>query len=149
MSNKTNQSIRKQAVEKFWGAVPPFWFLFRSQLDKTAREDYEITGGHFHILRRIKKGDTNISDLAESRHISRPVVSRKVDSLVEKGLVSRHESPEDRRFTVLELTPEGDRILEELRVSNRSWLDSKLSSLNKDELETILKAFEIFNKLSK
>lgn len=111
MINEQEHTKRKDAADLFWEAIPPIWYLLRAQIDKTAREKFKITGGHFHVLRRIKSGDTSVSELADARHINRPVVSRKVDSLVEKGLLSRRESPEDRRFTVLELTQNRGRNL--------------------------------------
>ena len=148
MSKQQDYSKRKKAADLFWEAIPPIWYLMHSQIDKTAREKFEITGGHFHILRRIKNGDTSISELANARHISRPVVSRKVDSLVEKGLVSRSESPEDRRFTVLELTPLGDKILQELSISNRGWLEDQLGTFGDQELETVIEAFSTLKKIS-
>lgn len=148
MSPKSSNTTKNAVVQKFWETIPPIWYRIGSQVDKTARENYEITGGHFHILRRINNGDTSVSDLADSRHISRPVVSRKVDSLVEKGLVSRCESSEDRRFTVLALTPEGERILKEIRTSTRGWFKAQLGELDDQELETVLEAFSILNKIS-
>jgi DNA-binding MarR family transcriptional regulator len=147
MRNKSSTPIRKKAAELFWEAIPPIWHTIHSELDRNAREIHEITGGHFHVLRLIKGGYTSVSELADARHISRPVVSRKVDSLVEKGLVSRRESPEDRRYTVLELTLEGDRILEELRASNREWLDERFRRLEEQEIEIVNQALIILKKL--
>jgi len=144
----SKKAIRKMAVETFWEAIPPIWHSIHSQLDKTAREEFEITGGHFHVLRRIKCGDTTISELADSRHISRPVVSRKVDSLVERGLVTRKESPEDRRFTILALTAVGDHILRKLRSRNRKLLEEHFGSLDDREVEIVIEAFNILKKIS-
>jgi DNA-binding MarR family transcriptional regulator len=146
MPDKKSGLSKKKAAELFWESIPPIWYLLRSYIDKISREKYEITGGHFYILRRIKDGDTSVSELADARHISRPVVSKKVDSLVEKGLVSRRESPEDRRFTVLELTPEGEEIMADLLASNRAQLRGLFESLNDQEIETIIQAFLILKK---
>ena len=148
MSDAQNNTKRKEAAELFWDAIPPIWYWLRSQLDKTARETFEITGGHFHVLRRIMNGDTSVSELADARHISRPVVSRKVDSLVEKGLVSRSESAEDRRFSVLEVTPKGEEILDVMSASSRGWLQDKLGVLDSQELATVIQAFLILKKIS-
>ena len=89
-----------------------------------------------------------MSELAEAGHISRPVVSRKVDSLVEKGLVSRRELPEDRRYTVLELTDEGEKVLQEISISSRVWLEERLGTLDYEDLEKIIQAFTALRKLS-
>ena len=148
MIKEQKHAKRIDAADLFWEAVPPIWYLLRAQIDKTARERFEITGGHFHVLRRIKSGDTSVSELADARHISRPVVSRKVDSLVEKGLLSRRESPEDRRYTVLELTQNGEEILKLMSAASLAWLEEQLGALSIQELETVIQAFSLLNKIS-
>jgi len=149
MTSNQMQTKREEAADLFLDAIPPIWYLLRAQIDKIAREKFDITGGQFHVLGRIKSGKTSVSDLADTRHISRPTVSRKVDNLVEKGLVSRKESREDRRFTVLELTEEGGNILQMMALSRRMWLEEMLTTLNDHELETIIQAFIVLGKLSK
>jgi len=148
MVKEKDRSNVIRAAELFWEAIPPIWYILRSQLYKTAREEFDITGGQFHVLQRIKNGDTSVSELADAHHISRPVVSRKLDNLVEKGLVSRKESPQDRRFTVLELTPEGEKILEVLSTTKRKWLEEPLGSLTDQELETVIEGFSTLMKIS-
>ncbi|MBN8867732.1 MAG: MarR family transcriptional regulator [Solirubrobacterales bacterium] len=51
-----------------------------------------------------------LADISESTGASMPAVSRAVDSLVRKGLVSRVEDPEDRRRRVIALTDEGHQV---------------------------------------
>lgn len=149
MLDNQTQVKRKEAADQFWEAIPPIWYSLHSQIDKTAREKFDITAGQFHVLQRIKSGKTSVSDLADARHISRPTVSRKIDNLVEKGLVSRKESREDRRFTILELTEEGKNILQILASSRRVWLEEQLGTLDDKELEMIIQAFSVLGKLQK
>lgn len=51
-----------------------------------------------------------LADIAGTTGASMPAVSRAVDSLVRKGLVSRVEDPEDRRRRLLSLTEEGHQL---------------------------------------
>ena len=37
MAKKSRSSLRKDAVELFWQAIPPIWHIIQSQLDKNAR----------------------------------------------------------------------------------------------------------------
>jgi len=76
-------------------------------------------------------------------------VSRKVDRLVEKDLVSRRESPQDRRYTVLELTPDGEKILKNLSAASLKWVEEPLGKLNDQELETVIEAFSILKKIAR
>lgn len=55
-----------------------------------------------------------LSDVAEHLGIGLPAMSRLVDGLVERRLVSREAHPEDRRCVTLALTAEGQGVLEEV-----------------------------------
>lgn len=52
--------------------------------------------------------------LADRLALDRSTLSRTVDALVEKGLLSRQIDPDDRRYNVLALTPEGRRRCDEI-----------------------------------
>jgi DNA-binding MarR family transcriptional regulator len=51
-----------------------------------------------------------LADISDSTGASMPAVSRAIDSLVRKGLVSRVEDPEDRRRRLIALTDEGHQV---------------------------------------
>jgi DNA-binding MarR family transcriptional regulator len=148
MIDTTPKIETREAAEQFLAAVPPIWYSLRSQIDKIARQKFGITGGQYHVLRRIKSGMTSISELAQVRHISLPTVSRKVEHLVEKGLVARRESQKDRRCTILELTEAGEEIIQEMEFSRRKWLEEQFSVLDDQELETIIQALSLMTALS-
>ena len=59
-------------------------------------------------------GDIRQSQLAEELLMSAPSTSRMIDALVDRGLVERRESPEDRRARTLHLTGKGDALLAEI-----------------------------------
>jgi len=135
-----NVSPEEQAVEKFWEFFPPVWHTVRAHIHHEATENFDITVGQFHILRRIRHGADSVSKLADDKHTSRPAVSRVVDVLVNKGLVVRAQNPVDRRNVLLSLTDEGTALMENLFNNTRQWMIGKLSILNDDEFEAILVA---------
>ena len=112
-------------------------------------------GGHLSIgqgrlLMLIACGTQSVSDLAELGHVSPPTISRKLDILVDKGLVSRRRDPNDRRSVLLDVTEEGRSTLEGMREYVNQRLSGYLDKLTDDELEQIQgsltllrKAFEI------
>ncbi|MCB0870003.1 MAG: MarR family transcriptional regulator [Solirubrobacterales bacterium] len=51
-----------------------------------------------------------VADISDSTGASMPAVSRAIDSLVRKGLVTRVEDPEDRRRRLLSLTDQGHEV---------------------------------------
>ena len=84
----TNSDSGQMAIDKFWEFFPPVWHAVKAYIRTQATENFDITVGQFHILRRIKAGKDSVSKLAADRHTSRPAISRAVDVLVKKGLVS-------------------------------------------------------------
>jgi DNA-binding MarR family transcriptional regulator len=72
----------------------------------------DLTPSQYLALARLSEGPAGASRLAASVAISRPSTTALVDSLVARGLVDRHDDPDDRRRVALSLTEEGHRTLE-------------------------------------
>ena len=134
-----------QTVERFWDTFPPIWHNTRAFVDQITHEK-KLTMGGFAILRGIRHGKNTISQLADRGHLSRSAVSRSVDNLVGKGLISREYDQDDRRQIKLLLTPQGEQILFSVREDTREWMLSRLDTLNPKELETIISALDLLKK---
>lgn len=135
----------KQVIERFWETIPPVWHNVRAFVDKNAREK-NLTMGGYWIMRGIRHGKDTVSELAQRGHLSRPAISRAVDTLVVKGLVSRTNDPSDRRHVKLSLTEDGEQLLFSLREETKDWMACRFRQLKEQELETLLEAFELLNK---
>ena len=61
------------------------------------------------ILMRLGIGACTLSELAQHQAVKLPTVSRSVSVLVKAGLIRRWTPEDNRRITMLELTPEGRR----------------------------------------
>ena len=147
-SNRTSKDqILEQALDSFWDTVPPLWGHIRAHIRAVATETFDISVEQFHILRFIRRGYGSVSGLAEARNISRPAVSQGVDTLVHKGLVSREQSEADRRYVELELTPEGDALLDSVFKNTREWMKESLESFSQEELELAMRGMEILRKM--
>jgi len=127
----------KQAIDQYWETVPPVWNQIRSHLRSIAMEQFEISVGQFYVLRHIRKGLTSVRDIADARQISRPAISQEVDLLVEKGLITRKQEADDRRFVHLALTKEGEVLINQLFALNRAWMMERMAQLNADDLNHI------------
>jgi DNA-binding MarR family transcriptional regulator len=141
------QEILERTTDRFWEAIPPLWGQVRAHIRAVAIENFEVTVEQFHILRYIRRGRGSVSELALAKHISRPAISQGVDSLVHKGLVSRKPNPADRRYVQLELTAEGDALLDAVFQDTRAWMQARLSALSQAELENVSRALESLKKV--
>ncbi len=135
-----------EVIDKFWESIPPAWRETRNYIHRVAVENFSMTVGQFQVLRRIRKGFDTVSALAEASRTSRPAVSKAVDALVNKSLVSRLVDERDRRHVHLTLTDEGNRLLEAVYDQAEAWLRDKFQSLPPDELATLLAAMSILQK---
>jgi DNA-binding MarR family transcriptional regulator len=143
------EELLKFTIEEFWETFPSLWHSIRARIRKVATEEFNITVEQFHILRRIHKGSDSVSKLADAKQISRPAISRVVDVMVNKGLVTRSQDPADRRYVRLALTNEGKTLLEAIFGKNRDWMAGRLASLEEDELKTIRVAMMALSKAFK
>jgi DNA-binding MarR family transcriptional regulator len=146
MLETTTQELIRQGIDRFWECVPATWNQVRMNLRATAAQDFDISFEQFTILRHIRRGSKSISELAEARRISRPAISQAVEMLVGRGLISRQQSTQDRRWVDLELTPSGNDILNTIFQKNSVWMAEKLAVLSPEELQSLLLGLEALKK---
>ena len=102
----------------------------------------------FRTLRFIQRNpETSLTNLADYLGLALPSASKLVDGLVKQELIVRQESHTDRRRLTLVLTQSGETIVNLARDEAQSNLAKRLSSLCKDELETIHSAMDLLHRL--
>jgi DNA-binding MarR family transcriptional regulator len=139
----TSESLLSQTVDSVLETLPAAWDRIRSNLRAAATGKFDITLEQFHVLRHIRQGWSTVGDLAEKKQISRSAVSQAVDVLVAKGLVTRCQESDDRRFVRLELTPHASEVMDANFAENRIWMKEKMTTLTVDELNTIRQAMAV------
>ena len=144
---KTSSEILTRTIDRFWETFPAVWNAIRTNLRAIVTENFDISVEQFHILRHIRKGSGSVSELAEVKQISRPAISQAVDVLVEKGLISRHQDAEDRRFVHLALTPAGDDLLNAIFKKNRAWMEEKMAALGTADYAAIIGALDVLESV--
>ena len=142
----TSQIQINRSIDKFWESVPPAWRQTRNHIRHIAVEKFQMTEEQFQILRRIRRGIASVSTLAEASQTSRSAVSKAVDALVRRGMVTRSQDPDDRRNIPLALTDEGQRVMNAIFTEAEAWLSTRFERLSSEELETLLRGMEILRK---
>jgi DNA-binding MarR family transcriptional regulator len=82
-------------------------------------------------------GPVRLGDLAAHEGVTAPTQSRLVGSLEQQGLLRRMPDAEDRRATLLAITAQGRRQLDQLRGERSAFLVGQLGALS-DEQRTAL-----------
>ena len=75
------------------------------------RSSNELSLGHYRVLSAVASGHERASQVAAKLALGRPAVSAAVESLCERGLLTRSEVDEDHRAITLRLTSEGTELL--------------------------------------
>ncbi len=103
------------------------------------------------------KEKTNFKRLAEALGVTPPNVTGIIDRLVEQGLVTRTENPEDRRIMLLQITDKGRELINNLRENRARPMTKILDNMSPEELvqqnqslHVMIRAAEAYkNKIAK
>jgi len=99
-------------------------------------------------LSQLKHGPKTPGELAEVERVSPPSMTRTVNFLVEKGLISRDDHPSDGRSKVLELTDEGRATLARVARARDDWMLHQLEGLTREERKLLREASELLNRVA-
>ena len=129
VSNHVSQSFARKLLAS--GVTVAEWVILREMFDTPA---------------------TSPSTLAESTGLTRGAISKLIERLVQKHLVTREEGPTDRRTQTIALSPAGRRIVPQLAAiadQNDAHFFASLSSKQREELVATLKKLVHANDLNK
>ncbi len=114
---------------------------------KSMHQSHRITPSQWALVRIIaQKKQSTVKELAQLLSISSSAATQLIDGLVKEGFVIRKESIQDRRSTLLTLTPETEEKLLEMKKEALSQLNLMFEILSDEELKSYL---ELNQKISK
>lgn len=108
-------------------------------------KDQGLSMTHVFILRQIhaEQNGCNVSMISEEMGVSNAAISQTLEHLVQQGLVSRIEDPQDRRNKRITLTAQGEQFLQAGLEARQAWLAELDSRLTEEEKTLIGQAFDI------
>lgn len=87
------------------------------------------------FLRRLEP--CSAADLARAQKVTPQAVTQQVAQLLEKGLVTRRENEENRRISLISMTPRGQAALAEIGAQTRDIEAEMLAGLTAEEREVV------------
>jgi DNA-binding MarR family transcriptional regulator len=100
-----------------------------------------ISMTHLHILWLLEHhGDLTMGRLAELVDVSLSNASGLIDRMEERGLVERIRVPDDRRVVLVRVSPEGERMRDEIEAIKQDQMRSILAKLDAAQLTRLLGA---------
>jgi DNA-binding MarR family transcriptional regulator len=92
-----------------------------------------VTLAQVSVLRQLRRGPQTAGRLGQAAGLSPASLTRLVDRLEARGLVSRRRESVDRRCVEVHLQPEGERLLSQVKVVRGSDLHRAVQSMTAEE----------------
>jgi DNA-binding MarR family transcriptional regulator len=123
-------------------AVNAWESLFRAQHEvfdeiRTDFEGRDLTQDEYDVLLTVTRAPemtARLRDITRLALVSQPSVSRLVDRMVARGLVTKRSDPHDGRGSLVTATDEGARAFRELATRHAVTVAKRMSVLTDDEL---------------
>ena len=120
------------AAKSLMEIFPSMGRLMASWMRASGEED--ATMMQIGVLMHLKEQPITTSELAKRRKVSLQSASVLVQGLVERGWLTRVPDPNDRRQSLLEVTPEGSARAKALQEQIATKVADVLAELTPDEL---------------
>ncbi len=129
-------------AQEILDVVPVVMRTIRAEMRRHRTADLSVP--QFRTLAFIdRQTDASLSDVAEHIGLTLPSMSKIVEGLVARKLVTRQTHATDRRRMMLALTARGQTALQTSREATRACLAEDLAGLTERQRETIGQAMEI------
>lgn len=127
-------------------AIDAWESLFRAQHEIFAQisTDFEGTGllqGEYDVLLTVTRAPNmtaRLRDVTRYMLISQPSVSRLVDKMVSRGLLTKCADPDDGRGSLVTATEEGARAFRAIATAHGRSIADRMSVLGDDDLRALL-----------
>lgn len=97
------------------------------------------------FLHNEKKCKVNISEISKSLSITPPSTTEFVKNLIKKGYLEKRINPNDKRFTEITLTNEGEKIVEELNNHFTSLFSGVIEKLGEEKSKLLIELLDVIN----
>ena len=92
-------------------------------------------------------GPMTPSELATRERIQRPTATRVIARLEEMGLIGRTTDPQDRRSSLVSVTPEATALLAEQRTRKTAFLAERLDGLDAEDRAALERAADVLERM--
>jgi len=89
---------------------------------------------------------TGVGELAKIMNLTPGAITQQLDSLEKTGLVMRTASPDDRRAVLVQLSPEGDKLMRKLEKARTHALAESLENFTDQEIADFVTMIKKMNE---
>ncbi len=97
------------------------------------------------VLYVVSERPRRITELAAREGVTQPAITLLVNRLAERGWLRRTPDPLDGRAVLVELTPDGCALLDQLRAEFRALVHEEMALLDDEDVGALARAVEILD----
>jgi DNA-binding MarR family transcriptional regulator len=101
------------------------------------------------LMRLYHKGNSGLSGLGEELGVTLAAASQTIDRLVNLGLISRSEDPQDRRVKQLALTEKGCHLVENAIEARSRWIEDLTTALTPEQQEMVINSLTLVTEAAR
>ena len=132
-ARKGGRGIAMNDFKQLFNELVRFETELWNAVDARLRADHNLPLHKFEPMQIIDRTpECRVYDIAETLSITTGGVSKIVDSIESAGHATRRPNPDDRRSSIIELTPAGRRLLAKATTTFETELDLRLGSTLSD-----------------
>lgn len=129
-----------EALLGAWGEIQNIM----TRLPGIVEDRFGIPPHRLQVIGAVERGARRMQEIADGSWTSVSAASRTVDGLVRDGWLDREPDPDDRRATMVTITPHGDAEMERVRTWARGMVAEMVEALGvarADRMANDLSAF--------
>lgn len=127
--------MKSNEIRKLLGSL----FSKLGMLDEEQSKCCNLSLSQCHTLLSIgRNGNLSVNDLADELNVNKSTASRHVTQLVDKNLIERVESSQDRRYLELGLTEEGQNSFKTIENTMESYYTSIFNNIPEEKREQVI-----------
>jgi DNA-binding MarR family transcriptional regulator len=145
MNSKQMAKIEVDCAREVLEVVPSVMRFIRTQMRSHRALDLSVP--QFRALVFIERvGAPCLGEVAENLGLTPPSASVLVDGLQARGMITRSDSPVDRRRLTLAITTEGRQALAQSRAETQKSLSAILAGLDAQEIAAVTRAMRALHR---
>ena len=130
-----------EAELRLWLRLLTCTTLIEGEVRRRLRDEFDVTLPRFDLMAQLDKAPNGMTlgELSQRMMVSNGNVTGLAERLVERGLLDRRASPNDRRAQIVSLTAEGRRVFRTMARTHEDWIAEIFASLSPEDIETLMR----------
>ena len=114
--------------------------LIETQVRQGLKAGYSTTLPRFDLMAQLDKAPNGMTlgEVSQRMMVSNGNVTGLAERLVERGLLDRRASPNDRRAQIVSLTAEGRRVFRTMARTHEDWIAEIFVGLDAGDIEQLM-----------